>query len=107
MSVITRPEPILIGGLEIDPYMRGVRVDGTAVHLTGREYSMLSLLASEPQRAFSQLELIRVLWDWQYDYMPHTTALRALACRLRAKLGHQFVVNVWGAGYRLVEWGGR
>src|SRR5690606_16856012 len=46
--------PIVHGALEIDPLSRTVRVDGQAVSLTAREFELLYLLASNPERAFSR-----------------------------------------------------
>jgi DNA-binding response OmpR family regulator len=49
-------------------------------------------------------ELLRDVWGFRAQ--GHTRTLDSHACRLRQKLrvqGDQFIVNVWGVGYRLVD----
>jgi DNA-binding response OmpR family regulator len=53
---------------------------------------------------FTKEELLRDVWG--YRAQGHTRTLDSHACRLRQKLrvqGDQFIVNVWGVGYRLVD----
>ena len=53
---------------------------------------------------FTKEELLRDVWGFRS--LGSTRTLDSHACRLRAKLrshGDQFVVNVWGVGYRLVD----
>ena len=62
------------------------------------------MLASEPARVFTKEELLRQIWGFRH--LGTTRTLDSHACRLRHKLGvhgDQFVVNVWGVGYRLVD----
>lgn len=106
-EIIDRPPVLKVGPLEIDVYMRVVHVEGRRVELTPREYMLLVALAREPERAFTRLELARVMWNWPHGTPPRSRALDSAACCLRRKIGPQYVVNVWGVGYRLVEWAGR
>ena len=74
------------------------------VALANKEFSLLRALATDPTRVFTKEELLRDVWG--YRAMGRTRTLDSHACRLRAKLGAaggQFVVNVWGVGYRLVD----
>lgn len=103
-----RPAPgrVRIGPLEIDAVTRQVRVAGRLVHLSKKEYALLRALAADPMRVFTREELLRVVWGHQAD--TPTRTLDSHAFRLRRKLstgGEQFVVNVWGVGYRLIEGG--
>ncbi|HEY2637686.1 MAG TPA: response regulator transcription factor [Solirubrobacteraceae bacterium] len=95
---------IVVGGLEIDPVGREVRVGGERVTLAAKEYALLSALAAEPARVFTKQELLRDVWGFRS--LGHTRTLDSHACRLRQKLatkGGRFVANVWGVGYRLVD----
>ena len=92
-----------IGNLIIDHEAREVSVDGQAVHLTGTEFALLSLLAAHPRRAFSTAELIRHLSGAEWVGGNH--ALQMCVSRLRTKLGEsgthpRQVVTVHGYGYR-------
>ncbi len=93
-----------VGELEIDPPSREVRLRGTRLDLSQKEFALLRTLACEPTRVFTKEELLRNVWG--YRSMGTTRTLDSHACRLRQKLGtagHRFVVNVWGVGYRLVD----
>ena len=62
-------------------------------------------LAAEPERVFTKEELLRGVWGFRS--LGRTRTLDSHASRLRRKL-HQrgaqnYVVNVWGVGYRLVQ----
>lgn len=92
-----------IGGLEIDPVAREVRLHGEPVELSQKEYALLSALAVDPTRVWTKHELLRDVWGYR---TPGTTrTLDSHACRLRRKLGaagDDFILNVWGVGYRLI-----
>ena len=99
-----RAGPIRLGELIVDPMRRLVTVEEQEVRLTNREFTLLRTLASEPTRVFTKDELLRGVWGFRS--MGTTRTLDSHACRLRKKLavnGDQFVMNVWGVGYRLVD----
>jgi DNA-binding response OmpR family regulator len=79
-----------------------VRVGEQRLALTTKEYELLLALASEPERVFTRQELLHGLWG----YITPTRTLDSHASRLRHKLaaaGERMVINVWGAGYRLMD----
>ena len=93
-----------IGSLEIDPAGRATTVRGRRVELAAKEFALLRTLASAPTRVFTKDELLRDVWGFRAA--GSTRTLDSHACRLRQKLrvdGDEFVVNVWGVGYRLVD----
>lgn len=96
-----------MGSLEVDPVTRLVRVNGEPIRLSGKEFALLRILASDPSRTFTRQELLRAVWGFQA--LVPTRTLDSHAHRLRHKLsvsGERFVVNVWGVGYRLTVGGG-
>ena len=93
-----------VGELEIDPAARTTTLRGRKVALAAKEYALLRTLASAPTRVFTKEELLRDVWGFRS--IGHTRTLDSHACRLRSKLrveGDEFIVNVWGVGYRLVD----
>jgi DNA-binding response OmpR family regulator len=95
-----------IGSLELDPLSRQVWVKGEPVSLSKKEFALLRALAGQPTKVFSREELLRGVWGFMA--MGQTRTLDSHAFRLRQKLnrsGDQFVINVWGVGYRLVDGG--
>ena len=95
-----------VGPLQIDPLSRQTWLDGEPIALSKKEFSLLRALAGEPTRVFTRDELLRGVWGFRAPGATRT--LDSHASRLRKKLcstGAQFVVNVWGVGYRLVDGG--
>ena len=95
---------VSVGDLAIDPVSRDVRVGGQRATLSQKEFALLLALAAQPTRVFTKGELLRDVWG--YRSLGRTRTLDSHACRLRTKLaeaGGQYVVNVWGVGYRLVD----
>jgi DNA-binding response OmpR family regulator len=98
-----------VGPLELDPLARQAWVGGQRLALSSKEFSLLRLLASEPERVYTRVELLRTVWGWEeVGAPPRTRTLDSHACRLRRKLageGLEMVINVWGVGYRLTDAG--
>jgi DNA-binding response OmpR family regulator len=97
-------ELIEVGLLEIDRAARRVTVDGVGVVLAAKEYDLLVKLAGEPSRVFTKEQLLREVWGFRS--LGRTRTLDSHASRLRRKLaaaGGDFVRNVWGVGYSLLN----
>jgi DNA-binding response OmpR family regulator len=106
-AVLRRSSPpsrsIEVGELRIDPVTRRVTLAGAIVELAAKEFELLLALAAEPTRVFTKEELLRDVWGFRSP-TARTRTLDSHACRLRRKLAPgEFVVNVWGIGYKLVE----
>ncbi|HUO99938.1 MAG TPA: response regulator transcription factor [Gemmatimonadota bacterium] len=88
------------GGLILDPRARTVTVDGDEVHLTAREFDLLHYLLVNPNRVFSRSELLRQVWD--YDFEGYDRTVDAHVARLRRKLGPpgEWIETAWGIGYK-------
>ncbi len=86
--------------LVIDPSGRTVTVEGISVDLTRREFDLLSMLASNPGRAFSRAYLLERIWGDEIEVFDRTVDSHVV--RLRKKLGPagQRIGTVWGVGYR-------
>lgn len=105
-AVLRRARPggttITYGPLEVDVAGRRVRVDGSPVALTGKEFDILACLALEPGRVVSREEIFDRVWD-EHWYGP-TKVLDVHIAALRRKLGEQSLIEtVYGRGFRLGE----
>jgi len=86
-------------GLKLDPMARVVTVDGREVQLTGREFDLLHFLVTHPNRVLSRAELLRQVWE--YDFEGFDRTVDAHVARLRRKLGRpgDWIETAWGIGY--------
>ncbi|MBT8226924.1 MAG: winged helix-turn-helix transcriptional regulator [Dactylosporangium sp.] len=74
--------------------------DGVPVHLSRREYDLLSYLCRHPRRVFGRAQLLRSVWE--YEMVGGERTVDVHVRRLRAKLGEcaDGIVTVRGVGYR-------
>ncbi|MGN7403094.1 response regulator transcription factor [Cytobacillus praedii] len=89
------------GRLSLDLSTREVFVEGQPISLTPMEYDLLQLFTEHPKYVFSYDQLLGKFWGGIGD--KHT--IRVHLSRLREKIeadpnDPQFIVNVWGIGYR-------
>jgi two-component system phosphate regulon response regulator PhoB len=96
-----RSKVLGFAGLRLDPAARIVTFDGAEVHLTGREFDLLHFLLTNPNRVFSRSDLLRQVWD--YDFEGYDRTVDAHVARLRRKLGPpgEWIETAWGVGYKL------
>ena len=95
------PAGLRFEGLEIDLQRRRVLRQGSEVELTGTEFELLVLLASEPQKVFGRDEILNRLRGHEADL--YTRAVDILVSRLRRKLEPlDCIKTLRNAGYAFV-----
>ena len=95
-----QPEILRHGPLMLDLRTRQVSVDGRAVALTPKEFSLLECLAADPGRVMSRQQILERAWDAHW-YGP-TKVLDVHVAALRRKLGAPGLIEtVYGHGFRL------
>lgn len=92
-----------LGALQVDPAARQARVGDNELELSKKEFALLLVLASRPDRVFCRAELFEAIWGERNAV--NTRTLDSHASRLRNKLRRAgaggMVINCWGVGYRL------
>ena len=99
-----REKPRLtMGRLEMDPESHTVRVDGSRVELTLKEFELLRLFLEHPGRVFTRDQLLERIWST--DYLGETRTVDVHIGTLRTKLGAcgEYIRTVRGVGYRVEE----
>ena len=94
---------ITAGVLVIDEATYSVRLRGTVLDLTYKEFELLKYLVQHPGRVFTRAQLLQEVWG--YDYFGGTRTVDVHVRRLRAKLGsdHEALIGtVRNVGYRFV-----
>jgi two-component system OmpR family response regulator/two-component system alkaline phosphatase synthesis response regulator PhoP len=94
------------GDVEIDLDRHVVTVKGLNADLTPIEFNILKLLAATPGRVYSRHDLLSLIWDTDYEGYkrnidPHVNRLRT-KIEVNAKKP-QYVLTVWGVGYKFNE----
>ena len=89
------------GHMSLDLSTREVFIKGQPISLTPKEYDLLQLFVEHPKYVFTYDKLLEKFWEGIGD--KHT--IRVHLSRLREKIeadpnNPQFIVNVWGIGYR-------
>jgi DNA-binding response OmpR family regulator len=92
--------------LIIDTERRRVAMRGAEIALTRQEFELLGILSSRPGIVFSRRALLAKLPRTQSETTERT--IDAIVTRLRQKLGDdsrhpQFIVTVWGLGYKFAD----
>jgi DNA-binding response OmpR family regulator len=95
------PRPRLVfEGIEVDTAAHNVYVDGDLKSLTPREYELFTFLAQNPGMVFSRDQLLSSVWG--YDYFGDDRTVDTHIKMLRDTLGRyrEYIVTVWGTGYK-------
>jgi DNA-binding response OmpR family regulator len=92
-----------VAGVELDSGRHEVRVHGTPVELTSKEFALLRWFVLHPDRVHSAERLLEHVWDEHAD--PFTNTVRVTLSNLRRKLaaagGDGLIETLPGRGYRL------
>jgi DNA-binding response OmpR family regulator len=99
-----RMPTLVVGGLEVDPARRAVRVEGRSVPLTPREFDLLVYLAERSPSVVGRSELMRQVWD--AHWFGSTATLDVHIGQIRRKIEEdprrpRYLHTVRGVGYRV------
>jgi DNA-binding response OmpR family regulator len=96
---------LIVGDLEIDPQAHVVTCAGHTLDLSPREFDLLLLLASQPEKVFSTEDILAQVWGAEFVGQPQVVYvhIRWLRQKLEADPDHpQRILTVRGVGYKLV-----
>ena len=92
--------PVLqLGTLEVDLARELVRKNGAPVSLTQKEWALLRVMATRPERIHTRELLQDALYG--FDDGTDSNTLEVFISRLRRKLGRSHIQTLRGLGYRL------
>ncbi|XID95739.1 response regulator transcription factor [Paenibacillaceae bacterium WGS1546] len=96
-------ETIFADRITVHLKLRTVSADGRPVELTPKEFDLLALLLSNPDRVYTRDELLDAVWGLEYAAGTRTVDIHMQ--RLRKKLGdagQRRLATVFGVGYKAV-----
>ena len=100
-------QPVVqVGRLSVNLETRTAEVDSQALHLTGKEYGILELLAMRRGNTLTKDQFLNHLYGGMDE--PELKIIDVFICKLRKKIakatgGETYVETVWGRGYRLCD----
>lgn len=96
---------LIVGDLEIAPESHTVSCAGSLLDLSPREFDLLLVLATQPNKVFSTDELLAQVWGAEFIGQPQVVYvhIRWLRQKLEADPNHpQRILTVRGVGYKLI-----
>ncbi len=95
---------VSVGRLEVNLEARTATIDGAPLHLTGKEYGILELLAMRKGTTLTKEQFLNHLYGGIDE--PELKIIDVFICKLRKKLttasgGDNYIETVWGRGYVL------
>ena len=90
------------GSLKLDLESRRVFINSHEINLTAREFDVLELLARNPNKIYSRMDLLNLVWGKDYPGDERTVDVHIR--RLREKIEEspsnpRYVHTKWGVGY--------
>ncbi len=90
------------GSLKLDLESRRVFINDHEINLTAKEFDVLELLARNPNKIYSRMDLLNLVWGKDYPGDERTVDVHIR--RLREKIEEspsnpQYVHTKWGVGY--------
>ena len=97
-----RSQPTLrVGALQLDPIRREARLGDSPIEFSQREFDLLQHLMERPGAVLSREQLEERLYGWQEEVA--SNAIEVHLHHLRRKLGSDWIKNVRGVGYKIVD----
>jgi two-component system response regulator QseB len=90
-----------LGALRVEPMTRAVTLHGKDISLSEREFRLLLTLMEKPGSVLSINQLEDKLYGWGEEVASNTIEVQLH--RLRRKLGKEWIRNVRGVGFKIVD----
>ena len=93
---------IVSGDMRIDLDSRRVFINNKEVNLTAKEFDLLELLITNPNKVYNREKLLNLVWG--YDYPGDVRTVDVHVRRLREKIESnpsepKYIHTKWGVGY--------
>ena len=92
--------------LEMNQEAARVTLNGRELTLTSKEYAILELLLTNPEKMFSKSNIYESIWGEDYIYDDNTLMVHISNLRNKLKENdpeEEYIETIWGMGYRLAK----
>jgi DNA-binding response OmpR family regulator len=97
------PQILDFGSFRLNRLSRELEVRGRTVNCPAKEFDLLWLLGSHPDRVFNREELLERVWGYHYfgDLRTVDVHVRRVRQKIEARPDEpRFLLTVWGIGYK-------
>jgi two-component system, OmpR family, response regulator len=100
---VERPTVLEVGDLRLDPATRQVWRGDTEIHLSAKEFALLTTFMHRPGEVLTRFHLLEHAWDYGYEHRSNVVDVyvRYLRGKIDRPFGLDTLETVRGAGYRL------
>jgi DNA-binding response OmpR family regulator len=107
MRRLSKPESdksqyLEVGDMRLDCDGRRVYIDNNEINLTAKEFEVLELLVTNPNKVYSRENLLKLVWgaDYPGDVRTVDVHIRRLREKIEANPSEpRYVQTKWGLGY--------
>ncbi|OAK70684.1 response regulator transcription factor [Lederbergia galactosidilytica] len=104
INKLANTKKLIYKDIEIDTEAKTVFVQGKALNLTAREFGILVLFLTSPEKVFTKKNLFESVWH--EAYYGDENIMNVHISNIRNKLAainpnEQYIETIWGMGYRL------
>ena len=96
-----RDMALSLGSVVIDRERYTVSIEGEEMTLPKKEFELLTLLYSKPQKVFSREEIFSTVWG--SDIVVGERTIDVHIRKLREKIGDKYIRTIKGVGYKFVD----
>lgn len=93
-------ELMIFDGITINKDQYFVEINGKEITLPKKEFELLSLLASSPNKVFNREFILKTVWG--QDVIVGGRTIDVHIRKLREKIGEEFIKTIKGVGYKFV-----
>ncbi len=106
VETVSDNKVIVKGEMRIDVEGRSVKINDREINLTAKEFDLLELLVTHPNKVYSREKLLSIVWGYEYPGDVRTVDVHIR--RLREKVESnpsepKYVYTKWGVGYYFKE----
>jgi len=96
----SQSEKLELGNLTIDFDKRQVVKEGKSIKLAKKEFELLALLASKPEKVFKRKNIMKKVWGTEIIVGDRTIDVHIR--KLREKIGKKYIDTYKGVGYKFI-----
>ena len=99
---INSENKIEIGNTFLDAGNQTLKINNRSIELTKKEFQLLFLMLTHPDRAFTREQLLDKIWGYDSDSTDRTVDQHIVLLRQKATSVDYEIKTVWGLGYKVV-----